>query len=191
MAKNHKNIFLEGFRGSIGDQLVVKRSRGGKTIITKKPTFRADRTFSEAQLARQQIMREANVYAKKMKHHPVYLALAKGTARTGYNVAMSDWCHPPEILKVDTSSWTVDGGVIRVQAQDNVKVVAVQVRIADGSGTVLEEGEAQEAGAGWWEYRPERGPGEELQVKVSARDMPGHETEVDLTGFGNHHNGEM
>ncbi len=184
MAKNDKNIFLEGLRGSLGDQLVVKKSKGGRTIITKKPTFRPDRTFSEAQLARQQIFREANLYARKMKQHPVYLALAEGTPRSGYNVAMADWSHPPEILEVDTRHWTGEGGgAIRIRAQDDVRVVEVRVRIADRCGIVLEEGAAQAAGTNWWEYRPGQGPGEGCQVRVCAKDMPGHVVEVDLTSF--------
>ena len=178
MAKVNGNIFMEHLSGMIGDQLVLKRARGGGTIISKKPTFRPDRTFSAAQLAQQQAFREATAYARAMKREPIYLAKANGSAQTGYNVAVADWFNRPEILEIDLSGWTQgSGGVIRIRAQDDVKVQQVKVIISDESGTLLEEGLASETGALWWEYHTAQPATEDLRVTAAARDLPGHVTE--------------
>ena len=182
MAKVNDNIIISGVSGAIGDQLVLKRVRGGRTILCKKPTFREDRKFSEAQLARQQAFREASAYATMMKREPIYLAIAKGTARTGYNVAMSDWLNPPQILEIDLSRW---GGAaletIRMRVRDDVKVAQVRVEISDEAGTVLEAGQAAEAGAWWWKYTMAQPLSGELTVTVFASDLPGHITQASET----------
>ena len=178
MAKVNDNLFLDRLSGMLGDQLIVKKGRGGRTIVCKKPTFREDREFSPAQLARQQAFREAAAYARTQKHNPIYIEKAEGTGKCSYNVAIADWLHPPEILEIDLSAWTDDsGGTIRIRAQDNVKVQGVRVTIADEDGTVLEEGEAGEVGALWWEYRTAQAPATNMCVTVAARDLPGHVTE--------------
>jgi hypothetical protein len=179
MAKVKNNIFLNGLRGMLGKQFVIKRMRGGRTIVTNMPTFSKFRKFSPKQKAHQKKFQMATGYGQAMKRHPLYLALSEGTSRTGYNIAVADWFHPPEILEVDLSGWASEsGGVIRVKAQDDVKVVEVQVTITDENGAFLEGGEAQEAGGSWWEYGPAQAAREGLQVTVSARDMPGNTTEL-------------
>lgn len=190
MAKVNGNIFVDRLNGSLGDQFIVKKDRGGRTIVCKKPTFREDREFSPAQLARQQAFREAAAYAKTQKLNPVYIEKAQGTGKCSYNVAIGDWLHPPEILEVDLSAWSNgDSGTIRVRAQDDVKVEGMKVTISDETGTLLEEGEAQDVGVLWWEYTPKQAPVDNMRVTVAARDLPGHVTvqHIDLTGFGNQH----
>jgi hypothetical protein len=173
MPKVKNNIFLNGLIGMLGKQFVIKRMKGGATIVTNRPTFSQYRKFSEKQKAHQQKFQEATAYGKVMKRHPVYLALAEGTPKTGYNIAVADWWHPPEILEVDLGGWRDgSGGAIRVKAQDDVRVVSVSVTIETASGKCLEMGEAQESGALWWEYHPAQPPAEGLQVTVIARDMP-------------------
>jgi hypothetical protein len=178
MAKVNGNLFMARLSGTLGDQIIVKKGRGGRTIICKKPTFREDREFSPAQLARQQAFREAAAYARTQKLNPVYIEKAEGTAKCSYNVAIADWLHPPEILEVDLSGWVNgDGGTIRVRAQDDVVVEGVLVTIADENGTFLEEGEAVESSALWWEYNTALAAANNMRVTVAARDLPGHVTE--------------
>jgi hypothetical protein len=178
MAKVNGNIFMEHLSGMIGGQLVIKRGRGGGTIISKKPTFRPDRVFSAAQLAQQQAFREATAYARAMKREPIYLAKANGSAQTGYNVAVADWFNRPEILEIDLSGWAAEGGgVIRVRAQDDVKVQQVKVIINDENGALLEEGLASETSALWWEYHTAQPAAGDLRVTAAAMDLPGHVTE--------------
>ena len=178
MAKVDGNIFMEHLSGVIGDQLVIKRARGGGTIISKKRTFPPERAFSAAQLAQQQAFREATAYGKLMKREPIYLAKANGSGQTGYNVAVADWLHRPEILEIDLSGWTNgSGGVIRVRAQDDVRVQLVRVAISDGSDALLEEGQASEASALWWEYHTTQPAAQDLRVTAIAMDLPGHVAE--------------
>ena len=132
MAKVDGNIFMEHLSGVIGDQLVIKRARGGGTIISKKRTFPPERAFSAAQLAQQQAFREAAAYARTQKLNPTYIEDAEETAKCSYNVAITDWLHPPVIHRIERK-----GGVIRVQANDNVMVTKIDIRVVDEAGGVL------------------------------------------------------
>lgn len=188
MAKVNGNLFLDRLSGTLGDQLIVKKGRGGRTIICKKPTFRADREFSPAQLARQQAFREAASYAKTQKRNPLYIEMAQGTGKCSYNVAIGDYLHPPEILEVDLRGWiNGNGRIIRVRAQDDVQIEGVKVTISDETGALLEEGEAQDMGALWWAYTTEQAALDNLRVTIAVHDLPGHVVVqyIDLTGFGN------
>ncbi|MBU1661925.1 MAG: hypothetical protein KKD28_10700 [Chloroflexi bacterium] len=178
MAKVKGNLMMARLSGSLGDQFIVKRGRGGRTIVCKKPTFQEDREFSPAQLARQQAFREAAAYARTQKGNPVYIEKAEGTAKCSYNVAIADYLHPPQILEINLSGWVNgDGGTIRVRAQDDVRVEGVKVTISDETGAFLEEGQATEMGALWWEYSTAHAAANNMHVTVSAKDLPGHVTE--------------
>jgi len=178
MAKVHGNLFLDRLSGSLGDQLVVKKGRGGRTIVCKKPTFREDREFSPAQLARQQAFREAAAYAKEQKRNPLYIEKAQGTGKCSYNVAIGDYLHPPQILEIDLSAWSGEAGqVLRIRARDDVQVKQVTVTVVDESGHVLGQGEAVEVGALWWEYTTTATASGNVKVIVIALDLPGHAAE--------------
>ena len=178
MAKVQDNIVMKGLSGTLGDQLVIKAGRGGKTIVSAKPSFNPDRAFSPAQLTQQQAFREAAAYAKEVKGEEVYIKKANGGAKSPYNIAVADWFNRPEILEVDMSGWTNgSGGTIRVRAQDDVVVTGVKLTIADENGTPLEEGEAVDAGALWWEYSTAQAYAVNMRVTAAARDLPGHVSE--------------
>jgi len=178
MAKVKGNLFMARLSGSLGDQLIVKKGRGGRTIICKKPTFQEDREFSPAQLARQQAFREAAAYAKTQKHNPLYIEKAQGTGKCSYNVAIGDYLHPPKILEIDLNAWSGEAGqVLRIRAQDDVQVERVSVVIADEADNVLEQGQAVEVGALWWEYTTIATANGSARVMVSAIDLPGRVTE--------------
>jgi hypothetical protein len=179
MAKVNGNLFLDRLNGSLGDQFVVKKGRGGRTIICKKPTFREDRKFSPAQLARQQAFREAAAYARTHKLNPVYIEKAQGSGKCSYNVAIGDYLHPPEILEVDLSAWSGETGqVLRIRARDDVQVKQVTVTIGDEADNVLEQGEAVEVGALWWEYTTTTTTSGNAKVILRALDLPGRATEM-------------
>ena len=178
MAKVSNNIFVRGLSGKLGDQFVVKTDKGRRTIVSAKPTFNGTREFSPAQLAQQQAFREAAAYAKEKKGEEIYITKANGGVKSPYNIAVADWFNRPQILEVDMRGWTNgSGGVIRVRAQDDVKVEGVKVSITDENGTLVEAGEAQDVGALWWEYNTAQAADSNLFVIVSARDLPGHTTE--------------
>lgn len=175
MAKIRKNIIIQGFSGSLGEQLVIKQDKAGRTILAVPPTFDPDRSFSEAQLQRQEYFREAAAYAKDAKGQEEYVTKAEGTPQSSYNVAMADWFHAPEVGEIDASAWS--GGasqVIRIRATDNVKVTQVTVLITDGGGNVLEQGNAVEADGSWWTYTTQAATPGASRIVASARDLPGN-----------------
>ena len=184
MAKVDGNIFMDRLSGTLGDQIIIKKIRGGQTIISKKASYSSNREFTPAQLAQQQAFREAAAYGKMMKGEEIYITKANGGAKSPYNLAVADWFNRPEILEVDMSGWTNgDGGTIRVRAQDDVKVTSVKLTIADENGTPLEEGEAVDAGALWWEYSTAQAYAVNMRVTAAARDLPGHVSErTELVG---------
>ncbi len=181
MAKIRKNIIIQGFSGTLGDQLVIKQDKAGRTILAVPPTFDADRTFSEAQQEQHEKFREASTYAKDAKTQAVYVEKAEGTPMNAYNVAMADWFHAPEVQEIDVNNWNGQANeVIRVRAVDDVEVTQVTLLITDSNGTVLEQGNAVNTGGGWWSYTTQNATPGASHIVASARDLPGHVTKLDL-----------
>ena len=178
MAQVNGNIFMDRLSGMIGDQMIVKKVRGGRTIISKKASFIGKREFSPAQLAQHQAFREAAAYARDQKHNQIYIARAQGTALSAYNVAMADWFHAPEILEINLDGWSGEAGqVLRIRVQDDVQVQHVEVMIMDEADTLLEQGSAVDTGALWWEYTTTGTASGTPKVLVAALDIPEHMTE--------------
>jgi hypothetical protein len=180
MAKVRLNALLESIRGQIGEDLVLKRGRDGQIILSRKPTFPEDREFSPAQRAHQARFRAAAAYAKAAaRQEPIYAELARKRRQTAYNVALSDWFHPPKIVVVDRTGWTGQAGQeIRVLAEDDVAVRRVEVEILAGNQR-LEAGEARPERGPWWVYRTTADcPPVGVRLVVRAEDLPGHVAEV-------------
>ena len=175
MAKVFDNIVLSGLTGSLGGKLVLRRGRGGQTIVSKKPVFAADREFSDAQKAHQQAFREATAYAKANKNENIYLERAGQTGQVPYNLAVRDWFHKPQITALDVTGWNGGAGqAIRIQAVDDVRISRVSVVITDGNGTVLEQGHAHPGDASWWTYMTTKPAGGNRRLEVTALDFPGN-----------------
>lgn len=180
MAKIRKNIIIQGFSGTLGDQLVIKQDKAGRTILAVPPTFDADRTFSEAQQQQHGKFRDASTYAKDAKSEAVYVEKAEGTPMNSYNVAMADWFHAPEVQEIDMEGWGGPaGGVIRVKAVDDVQVTQVTVLITDPGGAVLEQGAATLGDGGWWSYTTQTAISGSPRVVASARDLPGNVAQLE------------
>jgi len=80
---------------------------------------------------------------------------------------------------VDLSAWNGGSGeTIRIRAMDDVQVTRVTVVITDEADAVIEQGEAAQAGALWWDYTTTAEASGNPRVMVSARDLPGHIAEV-------------
>lgn len=175
MAKVRNNIIIQGLSGSLGDQLVIKQDKAGRTIVGVAPAFDPNRTFTEAQAEQHEKFRNASIYAKGAKNDEVYVDKAEGTPLNPYNVAMADWFHAPEIKGIDVSAWHGQAGqVIRVQAVDDVQVTQVNVVISDNAGAVLEQGAAVRAEGAWWNYTTTATASDNSQIVVTARDLPGN-----------------
>lgn len=179
MAKVRSNIIIQGLSGMLGNQLVIKQDKAGRTIVSVRPTFDENREFTEEQKAHQEAFKEATAYAKDAKGEAVYAEKAEGTPMTSYNVAVADWFHPPEITEVDLSAWTGQiGETIRVKAVDDVKVEQVTIVITDEADAVLEQGAATQAVGLWWEYTTTAEASGNPKVVAAAMDLPGHIDEV-------------
>ena len=168
MARIRKNLIVQGLSGKFGGQVVFRQLRDGRTIVADMPDF-SHRVLSRDQKAHHSKFKEGAAYAKgAAKTQPLYAQLAAGTMKTAYNVALSDFFHPPVVHKVER-----DEAVIRIWASDDVKVTGVYVTIFDEDESVLEKGEAiQEAALEWWKYVPQHAG----RVVVEARDLAGNVT---------------
>lgn len=124
MAKVRNNIIIQGLSGSLGEQLVIKQDKAGRTIVGVAPSFDPNRTYTEAQTEQHEKFRDASIYAKGAKDEEIYVEKAEGTPINPYNVAMADWFHAPEVTEIDAEAWSGQAGqVIRIQAVDNVQVI--------------------------------------------------------------------
>jgi hypothetical protein len=170
MAKVVDNILVRGLSGKLGNQVVFRRLRDGRTIVCNTPDF-SRRKLSKPQKAHHKRFQAAAAYARDAsRSNPTYARLAEGTMKNAYNVALGDWFHVPVIQRVERR-----GKVIRVQATDDAMVASVQVTILDEKGKVLEKGEAIRKKGDWWEYAP----GAQGSVVAEARDLAGNVTKAD------------
>jgi len=181
MAKVINNIITQGLSGSLGDQIVFKKDKAGRTIVSAKPTFSPNRVFTTEQLGHQKAFREASAYAKAAKGNVVYIQKVQETPLNAYNAALADWFNKPEVLAIDASGWNGSTGQsIRVKAQDDTHVVKVHVTISDVNGNVLEQGEAVQDDGLWWNYTTQTSVTMNPipSVTASAQDLPGNRTEM-------------
>jgi hypothetical protein len=177
MAKVKGNLVMQKLSGTLGDQLVVK-IKDGQTIVSAKPSYGDDRTYSQAQLIQQQSFREAVEYAKVKQGEEIYIANANGWGVSPYNVAVADFLKKPSFREIDLTGWKGgEPGVIRVNAIDDTRVVSVTVRISDEAGFLLEEGQAVNVDAQWWEYPTSGELTGKLTLTIWAKDLPGHVAE--------------
>jgi hypothetical protein len=182
MAKVRNNIIMQGLSGLLGNQLVIRQDKAGRTIISAKPQFKPNRTFSDQQIEHQRSFREAAAYAQSVRTMEVYVNKATGTLMNPYNLALSDWFHAPEILDVNLGDWTGQPDkVLRIKVIDDVLVAHVEVDIRDGSGATLEHGAAAQVDSMWWEYTTRVSASGNLTVQVSARDIPHNITKTSKT----------
>lgn len=166
MAKVRRNAIFTGISGTIGQDHYARTMRDGRTIISLKPDF-SNRQFSEAQLRTQSRIKQAAAYAKvACKENPIYAMKAEGTARNAYNVALADWMNPPVIHSMDAYM----GGIIRVNATDDVQVTKVVISVLDSQGQPVEQGDAEPEPGIWWKYQPTH----QGRIRVEARDLAGN-----------------
>src|SRR5687768_2032768 len=114
MAKAANNIVLDGVSGKLG-RIVVRQMRDGSIRLSAPPDF-SDRQFSESQKDHQKRFKQAAAYARQAAQlQPVYAEQARNTMKNAYNIALSDWFHPPVIDWVERR-----GETILVEASDDV-----------------------------------------------------------------------
>ena len=168
MAKVTTNELIKGLRGAIGG-MVFRQMPDGSILVSAAPHYGRRRKFSKGQKDHQQRFREAASYARwAARVQPVYTELAKGTMKTPYNIALSDWFNPPVIHQVQRRD-----GRILVEANDNVLVTKVVITIVDLEGKILEKGEGTRQEGDWWEYIPSKAG---KTVTAEAWDLAGNKT---------------
>ncbi len=173
MAKIHKNPIVQGLSGKLGDQIMFRRLRDGRTIVCQAPDF-SRRVLSTEQKAHHSRFKEGAAYAKSAaKTQPIYAELAAGTMKTAYNVALADFFHPPVIHSLERA-----GMSLKICASDNVKVARVFVMVWDEAGKILQKGEATQIEEEAWTY-PLQQAGRFL---VEVRDLAGNVVTAEIEG---------
>ncbi len=181
MAKVNNNIITQGLSGMLGNQVLFRQDKAGRTIVATRPRHNPNRIFSQRQQQHRNDFREAVAYAQGARTAAIYISKAAGTPMNPYNVALSDWFHAPQILEIDLGAWSGQPAkVIRVKALDDVLVTQVSISIRDGAGALLEQGPATQADGLWWEYTTRATGSGNLTVIAAAQDMPGNITEMSM-----------
>jgi len=171
MAKVRSNPIVEGLSGKLGDQLVFRHLRDGRTILCAKPDF-SRRKLSAKQKAHHAKFKAGAAYARDAaQRQPVYAELAAGTMKNAYNIVLADWFHAPRIGRIDLKN-----GLVRIQAVDNVRVAGVKVAVLNEQGMLLERGEAMQVDELWWSYTPQKPLAGNLKIEVEAHDLAGNVT---------------
>jgi hypothetical protein len=167
MALVKDNLVTEGLSGKLGKRLVIRHMKDGRTIFATRPNYEGH-VWTAGQGAHHNRFREAAAYARlASKTNPLYAALAAGTSRNAYNIALADWFHAPVIHRV-----TRQADCIRVEASDDIGVTEVRVTVCDDQGNLLEQGQAVLTADDCWEYQAKT----QGQVSVEAFDLAGNLT---------------
>ncbi|MEI6754912.1 MAG: hypothetical protein WCK78_17330 [Paludibacter sp.] len=182
MAESKNNVLTHGLTGLVGD-MIVFRSRGGKTFVSTKPKARTGE-MSEGQKEHIGKFQEAVLYAKAAVADPIKkagYAQAASENQTPYNVAVADFFHAPDIKDVDLSKYTGKvGETITIRATDDFKVMEVSVAIYNADGTEVEHGLAVLSANGVdWIYTAttENASLDGDRIVIRASDLPGNVTE--------------
>src|SRR5579871_6167053 len=178
MAKSISNATAGKLKGKIGD--LVFYELNGKPCVRSVPRREDPPTSREK--GNQSRFGAASKFGHATLRDPTqkarYSAAAAKTGSTAYNVAVSDFMHPPVITELDLTGYTGRAGqLIRIRVEEKkIGAVAVNVVIADHTQSVLEEGAArvEEDGVTWW-YAAQQdiAPDQSLLITVTAKDQPG------------------
>ena len=182
MARNIKNLFLQGISGTVGKLLTLTQRPSGKTVLGVK-RGRSKKKSTDKQNAIREQFKLAVKYAQAALEDPILRPFYKkfaGPDQSAYNMALSDAMTPPEIKDVSTVNYLGRvGDTITIRAIDAFKVVAVKVTIRTAVGDLIEEGNAvlQVNGLDWLYTATvvnEELPGS--KIKVTAIDTPANAT---------------
>ena len=150
------NPAVEGARGRLS-KLLYYRFRYGNTEMCAMPE-KSDKPRSPAQLARQELMKEANIYYRRIILDPEKMAwyekMAKKKGNTdAYHCLISHYLTTPRLFLSDTSGYEGEAGdIIGCLPKAWDKVVSVIVRIKNRLGEELESGPAEKGQYERWSY---------------------------------------
>jgi hypothetical protein len=183
MSKSTSNALTKGYSGKFGEDLVLRCVRG--VSLMTKPPDRSKTVPTPAQEKQKEEFCAASAYAVGKILDPAlkeaYLKAANGKC-SAYNMAMSDYFHPPRIKSVFTGNYNGAAGEnIIVEALDNFRVVKVMLSITDENNNGLESGECVHSGTGnEWVYTMQNDhlPVQGQKIRVVAYDLPNHSCEA-------------
>eukprot|EP01029_Cantina_marsupialis_P000961 TRINITY_DN10778_c1_g1_i1.p1 TRINITY_DN10778_c1_g1~~TRINITY_DN10778_c1_g1_i1.p1 ORF type:complete len:190 (+),score=19.24 TRINITY_DN10778_c1_g1_i1:705-1274(+) len=186
MAIVKRNLITTGLSGKLGKNLVF-RQRKGKTILSIAPHSSGKRSVAQEQ--QKDRFKKATLYANTQKQDLELMEEYNKVAQkkgiySGYNLAVSDYFHPPTIEKVDTRNYHGEiGDIIEIIAFDDFKVKRVELEIYRTDGSLLEKGLVNEYDQnGKWHYAASIANSEYKgdKIIVKAFDYPGNETDKEV-----------
>ena len=185
MAESKNNVVTHGLSGKI--DLLVFRQRGKKTIVTKAPV-QSSQPPSTAQQGVRTKFQQAVIYGKSVGANPAQKAAYQEQAEEGqsfYNIAIADFFNAPDIEEINVAGYTgAIGSKIIVKATDDFEVSKVHVKIENGDGSLVEDGDAVADAIGLnFTYTATVGNASLAgdKITVTAFDNPGNETESSKT----------
>lgn len=185
MTRIKNNPILKGISGILGDTVVYREVRG-KMHIAKPPKTK-DVKGPQTKFVKR--FKRAVKYAKSKMKDPTLKAMYQegvgGKKFTPYLVALSDYLTKPTIEEVRTRQYLGRiGDVITIDAEDDFKVVNVDVVLYRPNGAELERGVAvqDENNSELWHYTAKT-QNDELQgttISIEVSDLPGNKTELEM-----------
>ena len=171
MAIVKDNLLLRLIRGSLGDQLTIYERNGQIIMAAKRGPSKKKPT--QKQLEARRKMRVAAAYAQEMLQDPALKAAYQAKAGPGqnaYNMAVRDAFLSPEVQNIRFEG----ENTVVVEATDDFRVAAVQVKVVDADGVLLESGRAvlDRSGLKWNYHANALPPGG--RVIAIAEDLPGN-----------------
>ncbi len=178
MAKVKLNPIVEQVRGQVGD--LVFRNLRGDTILSSKPDFSGVQA-TEQQIEHRERFKRAVAYGRMVmadnETRELYEQAADRKGTPAFALTVADFMNAPAIDEVDVSDYGGQtGDPIYIRTHDDFGVQRVDVNVSNGSGTVLEDGQAVvDAGTGRWVYlgQTNLATGTTIRIEVSASDRPG------------------
>jgi len=150
-------------------------------VVALPPTQNKERKVTPQQEEQHERFRQPIAYGKGAKDRPEYAELAKSRGVSGFNVAVADFLHAPEILDIEASAYTgAPGQAIHITAVDDVAVATVGVLIMADDGTLIEKGSAvpQPPDPRRWVYTTTASSAAvAVKIVVDAADLAGQITE--------------
>ena len=180
MANVTHNVLVNQSSGKVGNG--VYKTRGGKTFLSKLPDF-SNRVLSDKQEDWNDRLREANIYARKVKLEDpelwaFYTKKSKQKNLTVHNVAVKDFMTLPKIKKIDISSYKGEvGDIVIIEARDIYQIKGAKVCIVGMDGIEIESGDAEEEKySDFWNYTAKtlNPTWQEGRFIVTIQDTPGN-----------------
>ena len=184
MAKIDDDSILNFITGTLGKQIVVKRSKSGKRYLSAKPETHPNRKLTPSQARYRSRFKKQAAYAKSACNNPVTKNLYLDRARPGcsaYIMAWLDAHHPPTVKNILTDGYYGrEGDILFITAEDDFMVVDVQVRIYYTNYEVIEKGKASLHSENLWTYKTSANTkGSTIEV-IAYDDRPGNEGKMTL-----------